>query len=341
MSAVNPAAWCQGRTDHPASLFRMMLAGLIPGAMTVGSTAPGGGVNPYFGSRLGITGLASMNVTVGTGLVYLPATTAWSGMYAAYNNASFTIGIAAASSTQWRTDLVYATMTDPGDGTAAWSVAVATGTNSSTSPGATPALPSNSVPLALIRVTPNMTVTNGGGTVVDNRTYSALQGTLITTSSAKPSTSMPNGTTWYETDTQALGVIINGAIAYIPTMAQVRDSWHAFNPLVTGFSVPAGGYAQYRKTPDNELQLSANIATTTGTGVSAWTQINSTVLPAGYRPAHAHPFNVAPDIGSISSDGTRPATPRGYVGTGGDINLISIAPDASVIQWEVRIPLDV
>lgn len=340
MSAVNPAAWCQGRTDHPAQLFRMMLAGLNPAMMSAGGTAPGGGVNPYFGSRLGITGLASMNVTVGTGLVYLPASTAWNGMYAAYCNASFTAAIAAASATQWRTDLVYALMTDPGDSSAAWSVAVATGTNSSTSPGTTPALPSNAVPLALIRVVPNMTVTNGGGTVVDSRAYSALQGTLITTSSAQPSTSMPNGTTWYETDTQALGVIINGARQYIPTMGQIRDGWHNFNPLVTGFSVTTG-YSKYRKTPDNELQLTANIQTTTGTGIASWTNIVQTNLPAGYRPLQAHPFPVGADISSISSDGTRPAGARGYVGSDGSINLIAIAPDASAIQWEVRIPLDV
>lgn len=340
MSAVNPAAWCQGRSDHPAQLFRMMLAGLNPGMMAAGGTAPGGGVNPYFGSRLGITGNASMNVTVGTGLVYIPATTAWNGMYAGYNNATFNVSIAAASSTQWRTDLIYALMTDPGDSSAAWSVNAATGTNSSTSPGSTPALPSNAVPLALVRVTPNMTVTNGGGTIVDARTYSALQGTLVTTSSAQPSTSMPNGTTWYETDTQALGVIINGARQYIPTMAAVRDSWHNFNPLVAGWGVSTG-YGKYRKTPDNETQLTANIQTTVGTGISSWTNILQTNLPAGYRPLQAHPFPVGADIISISSDGTRSAGARGYLGSDGSLNLIAIAPDATAVQFEVRCPLDV
>jgi hypothetical protein len=319
----------------------MVLAGAIPGLMAVGATSPVGGVNSYFGQRLAITGLASMNVQVGTGLVYMPNSSAWNGMYGGYNTATFNVGLAAASSTQWRTDLIYAVSTDPGDATANWNVLAATGTNSGTAPGATPALPSNGVPLALVRVTPNMTVTNGGGTVVDARIYAPLQGPIITTSGSRPSTSMPNGTMWYETDTQAFGVLINGQYNYIPTAGQIEDTWHTFNPLVTGFSVPAGGFAKYRKTWDNETQITANIATTTGTGIGSWTQINSTALSSTYRPASAHPYPVGSDIASISGDGTRTATSRGYLGTGGDINLIAIAPDATVIAWEVRCPLDV
>src|ERR1700744_328005 len=313
MAATNPAYVCQGRTDHPASLFRMAQAGLHPSMMAAGSTAPAGGVSPHFGSALAISGLASMNVTVGTGLAYMPNSTAWNGMYAGYNSATFTVAIAAASSSQWRTDLICATMTDPGDNTAAWTVQAVTGTNSSSSPGATPALPSNSVPLALVRVTPNMTVTNGAGTVVDNRSYIGMQGTIITTSSNKPSLSMPNGTTWYETDTGGYGVILQGAYQYIATGTVSTDTWHT----VTLSSWT--GTLRVKKVP---LQKAAWINWHL-TGNTSGGQFTLGSLPdSSYYPVTSQDLPCTMSDGFVSTSGSVDGSCRVFMPTSGAIQLI-------------------
>ena len=105
--------------------------------------------------------LAGHGVQVGTGLVYIPNSTAWNGEYAGYNTSTFNVALAASSSTQYRRDYIVAQVTDPGDATANWNVVAVTGTFSSSAPGALPAIPANSIPLAIVNVTPNMTIGDG------------------------------------------------------------------------------------------------------------------------------------------------------------------------------------
>ncbi len=338
MAAIEPPFVCQGRTDHPAQLFRVALAGASGAPYAAGGTSPQGGVDPYMGQAMVVTGLASLNVQIGTGLVFIPNTTAWNGMYAGYNTATFNVAIPAVSTTQWRSDYIVAQCIDPGDATANWNVFDVAGVFSSSSPGALPALPANSIPLAIIRVVPNMTVTNGGGTVVDARVWNGLKGIWPTTSTARPSLTCPNGTMWYEADTFALGVIINGAYAYLNTASPAaQDPWHNFNPLAAGWSVPAGGFAKYRKTFDNEVQLTAAIATTVGTS-STWTTITASPLPAGYRPPSNHIFAAATDAESASPS---QQSPRAQLLTTGHIQLQYISTSALFAEFEARIPLDV
>jgi len=336
MAAVNPPWACQGRADHPAQLFRVALAGVGGAPYAAGGTSPAGGVDPYMGQAMAITGLASMNVQIGTGLVFMPGTTAWNGVYAGYNTATFNVAIAAASSTQYRSDYIVAQMTDPGDATANWNVVAVTGTFSSSSPGALPALPANSVPLAIIRVTPNMTVTNAGGTVVDARVFRDLNGVWPTSSSARPSLSCPNGTMWYEADTHSLGVILNGAYQYLvdTTRSTSNDTWHAFNPLSNSWAVGSGGWAQYRWADDGRsIKISAAKLTP---GTLAGGTVVSTNFPSGYRPISTHEFPVSADgVGSgqgvprMTLDATGSLKCWGFVGNA-----------ASEVSWEVDVPLD-
>src|SRR6266571_450582 len=128
MAAANPPYACQGRTDHPAQLFRIAHATATGAPFAAGNTSPAGGVDPYLGQGMVVTGLASMNVQIGTGVVNIPHTTAWNGMYTGYNTATFNVALAAASATQWRRDLIVAQVTDPGDNTAAWNAVAVTGT---------------------------------------------------------------------------------------------------------------------------------------------------------------------------------------------------------------------
>lgn len=291
MAAIEPPYACQGRTDHPASLFRIAHATSTGAPFAVGGTSPLGGVDPYFGAACAVTGLASMNVQIGTGVANIPSTTAWNGMYVGYNTANFNVSIAAASATQWRTDRVDAVVVDPGDATANWNAVVTTGTFASSSPGATPAAPANSVPLALIRVVPNMTVTNGGGTVIDNRLINGLKGVWPTTSTAKPSLSAPEGTMWFETDTNLLGIIVSGAYQYIPIGLNVADPWHSLGSFGLGWTIARG---RYRFTADGELEIDISL---TGTGVPGgllW----PTTLPSQYRPAVTKRIPGVPDTGA-------------------------------------------
>jgi hypothetical protein len=333
MTAVNPPFVAQGRTDHPAALFRMMLAAASGSPFATGGTSPVGGVDPYLGGACAVTGLASMNVQIGTGVVFIPNSTAWNGMYAAYNSANFNLSIAASSSTQWRTDRVDAVVTDPGDNTANWNAVVTTGTFSSSSPGATPAAPANSIPLALIRVVPNMTVTNGGGTVVDSRIFNGLKGVFPTTSALKPSTSCPNGTMWYESDTQLLGVLVNGTRKYIAFTSQLtaNDAWHAFNPLSNSWAVGSGGFAQYRYSNDGRSVKISAFNLTAGTVTDG--TVVSNLFPAGYRPTSNHNFPVG--CANVAGSGS----PRFTLDTSGNLKCFSIGAGTNV-SFETEVPLD-
>jgi hypothetical protein len=337
MTAIEPPFACQGRADHPASLFRMMLAGAAGAPFAVGNTSPAGGVDPYLGNAMAITGLASLNVQVGTGLVMIPNTTAWNGMYAGYNSATFNLAIAAASSTQWRTDRVDAVVVDPGDATANWNVVVTTGVFSSSSPGATPAAPANSVPLARILVVPNMTVTNGGGTVVDARVFTGLKGVFKTTSAAKPSLTCPEGTMWVESDTHQIGIILNGAYLYLvqSSRASADDPWHAFNPLSNAWAVGSGGFAQYRYSDDGRsIKISAKNLTP---GTKTDGTIISTNFPAGYRPINNHEFPIAADaLGGLTA-----GMARCTLDTTGNLKIFGVnAGTLSEISFDAEIPLD-
>ncbi len=337
MAAIEPPYVCQGRTDHPAQLFRMALAGATGAPFAAGGTSPQGGVDPYIGQAMVVTGLASLNVQIGTGLVYIPATTAWNGMYAGYNTATFNVAIPAASATQWRSDYIVAQVTDPGDATANWAVNNVAGTFSASSPGALPALPANSIPLAIVRVVPNMTVTNGGGTVVDARIFNGLKGVFPTTSALKPATTCPNGTMWYESDTQLLGVLVNGSRKYIAFTSQLssNDAWHAFNPLSNSWSVPGGGFAQYRYSNDGRsIKLSAK-------QLSPGTKTDGTVVssnfPVGYRPINNHEFPISADaLGGLTA-----GMARMTLSTAGNLTVFGVnAAGLSEISFDVEVPLD-
>jgi hypothetical protein len=307
LAPIQPAGFLQNRADHPASLFRMAMAGQLSGGPTiVGATSPAGGVHPALGGRLAATGQASMNVSIATGLVYMPCSTAWNGLYSGYNSAAYTVAITAASATQWRTDLIVARQHDTalGDADNNWDIIAVAGTLSGSAPGATPAAPSNSIPLALVRVVPNMTVTNGGGTVVDARQFIGLSGPIFCTSATRPALTSPEGTMWVETDTHLIGVILNGAYSYIPTSPSSTPAagpWTAFNPLSNTWAVRApytSAWVRKLNFPPNCVQISATMTTgTSAPNIADGTVIG--VIPAGFRPATAQvlPLSVGANFG--------------------------------------------
>lgn len=116
------------------------------------------------------------------------------------------------------------------------------------------------------------------------------------------------------------------------TTPQTQETWHQFNPLSNSWSVPGSGYANYRITPNNELQISAFIAAP-GTGQN---NVTIATFPSGYRPVSTHGFAVACDA-VLASPTTSPMM---TITSGGVLKSQGIGNNANV-YFEVRIPLDV
>lgn len=333
MSPINPSFCLQNRTDHPASAFRLALGAVAAGGMAVGATSPAGGVHPAFGNAMAVTGTSGLSVNVDTGLVYMPATTAWYGAYVGYNAASYNITLAAVSTTQWRTDAIVAVQNDSAvggtvygaNGADGWDIVAITGTFSSSSPGATPTLPNSSVLLALIRVTPNMTVTNGVGTVVDSRSYMPLNGPIWTTSAGRPPTTAPEGTTWWETDTHLMGILVQGAYQYmylVPGTANPPDTWHALPVLQNSWALITGlPSSGYRKRPSDPTVVEFMCQVQNGNRADGTSLLT---MPAGYAAAGNYQRMGCSTGTGWTSPRTDGESPQLLVDTSGNVTLLGM-----------------
>lgn len=331
MSPVNPAFVMQGRSDHPASLFRNAIGSLSNAPVAVGNGIPQSGINPYLLSRLGVTGLGSMNVTVGSGAAYVTATAAFQGQYFCLNNGAYNVVIPTASSTQWRQDYIAIVVTDAGDGSATWDIVDVPGALSSSAPGPLPVQPNNCFPIARIEVTPNMTTTNGAGTIIDGRQYNSLAGVIPCLASQKPAATCGDGTMWYETDTDQLGVYVNGIAQYV-SFATPVDTWHDLRPGNAGWNGTNSGVypPQYRISPDGaSVQLFGGVQIK-GSGTIVDQPIFANAMPSAYRPASATRIPLAminPAAGSYSK------TPQVVVHNNGDIRFEGIEGQYSQIAF--------
>jgi hypothetical protein len=224
MAAVNPPYVMQSRTDHAAVDFRRMMMTLIGGA-SLGATAPRGGVHPSYGNRMSVVGSGSaMQVTVDTGLCFVPNTTAWAGAYHCFNDASTTLSIAAANATLFRRDLIIAQVLDTayGDGSSLWQLAVTQGANNASSPAPLPTQPGKSLLLGIVNVDP--AITNLSGKVTDSRAYLPAGGVIPALSTARPTTPVA-GTNVFETDTGTQRVYDGSAYRFV-----ADSGWAGFTP---------------------------------------------------------------------------------------------------------------
>jgi hypothetical protein len=339
MAPVIPSFILQGRTDNTAQAMRMALAADVIGAMVVGATAPGGGVHPAFGNRLNVTGTSGMTVNVDTGLVYMPASTAWNGIYAGWNIASYSVAVPAASATQYRQDYIAAVQTDTGSSTDVWDIVNVAGTFSASAPGALPTLPNNAVPLAIVAVTPNMTVTNGVGTVQDARVWAPLSSTIPCTSSTRPPLTCPEGTEFFESDTHMMGMIVNGAYQYeynIPGGAALIDTWHDFGALSNSWTVngtnPLSGY---RRAPFDPSIMQIIVNFHSGVITNGTVIVN---LPSPYRvSANYQRIDLSCDIESAGWTSPRADGGSPYLrfSTTGDISVWGLPNGAGSVYTEL------
>lgn len=112
------------------------------------------------------------------------------------------------------------------------------------------------------------------------------------------------------------------------------DSWHSFTPGAS-WTIPTGGFAQYRLTPENELQISAVIQAPTGSTVN---NVTITTFPAGYRPTSTHGFPVGCTLlpATANQSPLMTVTSAGVMqsqGCGGN-------PGTDLVYIEAKIPLD-
>jgi hypothetical protein len=173
MAAVNPPYAIQARADHPARLFRELLASLrgqqgVIAAADLNVTANG-------------TPNMSVNVAAGKAVVDGTQSFAAQGSYLVFNDATWNLTIAAADATNPRRDLIVAQVRDAEYAGANndWLLAVIQGTPAP-SP-VDPAVPANSLTLARVLVgaavssitTPNITDLRPSGALLNNLTAPA------------------------------------------------------------------------------------------------------------------------------------------------------------------------
>jgi hypothetical protein len=246
----NPAAWLQSRNDHPAILYRQMLASMTIG-QAAGDTVGQGGVAPGYGGRLVVTGSVSiMQVTVDTGAVFIAGSNAWQGMYFCINTGAVNLSIAAAHATQFRRDLVIAQVLDTayGDGSSQWQLAVVQGANSVSSPAPLPTQPNSSELLGIVSVDPGITNLSGKVTsfrrtvgIANAYRYSSAQ-----TGQWGPRSAYTPGALLYDqaTSEQTLYVGDNNGV---PKFVARAGSWTSYTPAVSGwgsatFAIRTGKY---------------------------------------------------------------------------------------------------
>lgn len=269
MAAVNPPAWMQSRSDHPAILYRRMLMALATGHNS-GDTVSKGGVVPGYGNRLNVTGSASvLQSSVDTGLCVIPGTTGFGGSYFAYNDALVALTHDPADASQFRRDVVIAQVLDTafGDASSAWQLAIVKGANSVSSPAPLPALPARSLQLAYVSIDPS--ITNLTGKVQDQRVWLGTANALRTHSTSRPTSPSP-GTLVQDDDLQQVTSIYDGNAYRFVT----DKGWQAYTPTHTGqgsatFSSNSGRWKQIgEKTAIVAITVTASAA---GSGSSVWT----------------------------------------------------------------------
>jgi hypothetical protein len=291
------------------------------------------------GNRLLVTGTSGLTVNVDTGAVYIPASTAWNGLYCGWNIASYSVALSAISATQWRQDYIAAVQTDTGGAGDTWDIIDVVGTNSGSAPGALPTLPNNAVPLAIIACTPAMTVTNGIGTVSDARAWAPLTAPLPCTSSTRPSLACPEGTQFYESDTHMPGIIINGQYQYlypIPGAAATIDPWHDFPALSNSWTVngttPLSGY---RRAPFDPTIMQMIVNFHSGVITNGTVIVN---LPSPYRvSANYQRVDLSTDIETAGWTSPRADGGSPYLrfSTTGDISVWGLPNGAGSIYTEL------
>lgn len=158
-----------------------------------------------------------------------------------------------------------------------------------------------------------------------------------------------NGANWQNSSGDSSGELNDASpplvFAIDPNNPGVVESWHAFNPLSSSWFVPSGGYALFRLTVQNELQISAWISSPTTATVNG---VNIAIFPEQYVPLSTHGFPVGADrveANYAAGNGTPLMTVAGQSATTpGALQASGCGGGSGTsanVYIEVKIPLDV
>jgi transposase len=164
MTVVNPPAWLQFRTDHPASLYRRMLKALL-GGNTMNS-----GVVQSGDFTVTAQSTPNMSVRSASGFAFIESSesTTHGGAYYVHNDASVTLTVAASHATLTRYDLVVLRVKDQEYSGTVNEAALEVVQGTAASSPSEPAVPANAIVLARITVAAGATtITNAN--IADRR----------------------------------------------------------------------------------------------------------------------------------------------------------------------------
>lgn len=267
---MNPPGWQQSRNDHPAVLYRRVLAAIL-GEPAAGSVVQTG--------DLAVAAGGGMSVNVAAGAAHVKATGGVRrGMYHVVNDATTNVPIATANATNPRFDLVALRVRDTEHGHNASDGALVVIPGTAAPAPVEPTVPTDGHYLVLARVTVGAGVTSiNSGNLVDRRTVSPSLASVVTHDHRADGTqgaptpsvrvrralsaqSLPNGfatISWDTTDHEIGG-----------------DLWAAGQP--TRLVAPVAGV--YR------VSATASFAGSTG-GLSRGVQLlkNGTLVPGSFR----------------------------------------------------------
>ena len=316
MALRTPPSWLQNGS-HPAENDRLTTTGILwksqgvadDGAMVVSQS-----------------GTPAMTVSISAGHALIAGTqTSNQGFYIAFNDAATTVAIATASPTLPRVDRIVVTVQDSYyGGTANNQVIYQSLTGTPNASPVPPAVPDNSISLALIAVAANQT-TVVNGNITDTRQTAQFSESAFTASVTTANTIVANqfaGQTGKalkvnnSAGAQKFAVAFDGTVTFQDGSTQ--NSASVYNPNITINTQTGTTYtfttsdAQKLVTLSNASGITATIASNATQALPVGTQISISQFGAGAVTIVGASSPVAVTVRSTGATSTQPVTRQQY-----------------------------
>ena len=316
MALRPPPSWLQNGS-HPAENDRLTTTGILWKSQ---------GVADYGSMKVSQSGTPAMTVSVAAGHALIAGTqTSNQGFYIAYNDAATTVAIATASATLPRIDRIVVTVQDSYyGGTANNQVIFQALTGTPNASPVAPAIPNNSISLALIAVAANQT-TVVNGNITDTRPTAQLSENIFTASNVAANTLTINGIATQSgkafkindsTGTQKFAVAVDGTLTFQDGSTQTTAATYDPNLTIntqtgTTYTVVAGD-AQKLITLSNASAITLTIASNATQALPVGTQVTIVQYGAGQVTIVGASSPVAVTIVSTGATSNQPKTRAQY-----------------------------
>jgi len=316
MALRTPPSWLQNGS-HPAENDRLTTTGILWKTQ---------GVADYGSMKVSQSATPAMSVSVAAGHALIAGTqTSNQGFYIAYNDAAATVAIATASPTLPRIDRIVITVQDAYyGGTANNQVIYQALTGTPNASPVAPAIPDNSISLALIAVAANQT-TVVNGNITDTRTTAELTETVISASNVAANTLLLEGIATQtgkalrindSTGTQKFAVAVDGTLTFQDGTQQTTAATYDPNLIVntqtgTTYTVLAGD-AQKLITLSNAAAITLTIASNATQALPVGTQVTICQYGAGQVTIVGASSPTAVTIVSTGATSNQPQTRAQY-----------------------------